>query len=1175
MTRGVAWYPHPPVLAEIPLGGHAVVEASAGTGKTYIIEHLVVDRLLRGQGVDLGQVLVVTFTEKATSELRKRIRDLVERVLRAEPGPQPPGGAWRIDGGARARLEAALFAFDRAPIHTIHGFCHRVLFDLAFDSGQLFDQTLVDTTHAFGRAFRDALRSHLAVVPEQRERLQRWLASGRDEASLQALLLGAHRHRYLEAAQPLEAVLPGLMAAFAEDFDRAAYRSAYAATAIQERAVQAADAALAGIEALLAETDDLSTRMDRLGRLDARPLLKPYRVGRSDKPAFPGGLDLRTRRFVDRLDRLLVLHALARSMERETVDAFLPPVAARLARMKRAQAELDFDDLLGRVWAALSGPGGGALAATLRARYRYALIDEFQDTDERQWDIFRRIFVDAPEDGQPRALYVIGDPKQAIYGFRGADVHAYLAARKALAEHTGRPPVPLAVNYRSSAPLIEAINQVFHQTDAAPFFTGEIRYDHPVRCGATGLDCLDGGGQPVAPVTLWRYDPPPPRGHSNAIPKTPLRDAFTGQLARSLRRLLFEDAGRLTLVEGETRRTIRPRDVFVLVRTGWDARDVAEALRAAGVPHCIYRQEGLFQTAEARDVRDVLRAVADPQAPDKRLRAFATPFFGVPWADLGRYREAAAGHPFTERLHAWQRLAELERYGALFQAMLHESGLVARELLFADSERELANYQHILEILLEVAVARGLSIDEVGDLVDRYRQQLEAPEGTDGAGNVQRLPGEQDAVQVMTIHKSKGLQAPVVCLYGGFGRRRQDAVSVVHDGEGRQVLIGATARETAADRLEAEAVEEDQRLLYVALTRAQVKLFVPWVDSTRPLPGSSYAPLKERLCALARRSALGPPLFDVVDVADAPSRAERPDPRAPLDAWRPPADLLAPTDEAPAYAALRARHAPMLVTSYSRMKAEQAALTFEPEADAPDGLDTVGDDDSLPGGRHVGSCLHEIIEALPFPAFAQGFRRWSRDPAVLAVFDQVMRRHAVDPRWLPECQRLIHETLTATIPLGDGTTVPGLWRCPHRIEMEFLFPLPEAHHPLLDRPTPARARWRAERGYVKGFVDFVFRHEGRTWIVDWKSDRLPAYDLAHLDPHVQAHYALQAELYTIALVRWLGIRDEADYQRRFGGMLYVFLRAMRSGRAPADGVWCDRPSWARVVQSEQGLLPPA
>ncbi|MCA9547545.1 MAG: UvrD-helicase domain-containing protein, partial [Myxococcales bacterium] len=598
-----------------------------------------------------------------------------------------------------------------------------------------------------------------------------------------------------------------------------------------------------------------------------------------------------------------------------------------------------------------------------------------------------------------------GDPKQAIYGFRGADVHTYLVARDEL-QRLGAARVPLTTNFRSSPPCIRAVNHLLDQDAPSPLFSGPIRYDAPVQAGQDRWGLSNAAGEPVAPVCLWQYRPPPPRGSKqrDRVPKYLLQEAFARALARSLRDLFDDEAGlwvddpKRSDQPGQGRRRLTPKDVFVLVRGRWDAVDAARALREAGVPHAFYKQEGLFQSTEAHDLRDVLAAVADPQRRSARLKAFATPIFGVPWRELDRYRGLAAGHPLVERLHAWRQLGEQERYPELFHQILHGSGLMERELFLRADDRPLVNYQHILEMLLQAATARRLALPEVVDLLQRYIDRAEQPEGSDG--NVQRLTGVDDAVQIMTVHKSKGLEAPVVCLFGGFAAAPVGPVNVVHDQlAGRRVLVGDAARDTAAEQLAREHREEDERLLYVALTRARSRLYLPFLESTRGVPGTFFEPLKDRLMHLHKTEELPPELFhrEPVDAARAPQAAQHPA-AEPVGAWQPPAVLLRDPREIEArFAHLRARHAPLLVTSYTRMKQAKeaaAALDLPIEADEfthdPGGLAEV-DEASLPGGRHVGRCLHEAIEALDFAELAAAFDDWRRLPAVSDAFDAVMR----------------------------------------------------------------------------------------------------------------------------------------------------------------------------------------
>lgn len=1179
----LAHYPCPALLQRIPRGRHAVIEASAGTGKTYTIEHLVVDRLIAGAPLDA--ILVVTFTDKATGELRMRIRKLVTAVL-AQPLNDPPSGPhWRIDPTTRQRLEDALFAFDRAPIYTIHGFCHRVLSDMAFESGQLFDLEIIDGHRAFNRAWREALRTELAR--EHAGLLRTWLDSF-DENALERLLYQARQQRYLDGWVPLDERLPRMLSDLRAAVDVGAYVTDLAGVAIQRKAFDAAEPTLRAVVQILERDATPAEQLDALVRLDLRPLTKPHRTStRGGKRAFPEGLSPRSQAVLHHLDRLLTARTLAGSLEREVVDRFLPVVERFLEGFKRREGVLDYDDLLDRVWAGLRAqtPASIELQTTLRGRYRCAFIDEFQDTDDRQWDIFRQLFV---EGEQGHDLAIIGDPKQAIYGFRGADVHTYLRARAELLER-GAVRVSLDVNYRSTGGVVAAVNTILDQGARPPFFDGAITYDAPVSCGRTALRLVDGHDEDQPAIMFWRYTPKPPgpRSRSN-LPKYELQQALASQLGDSLDRLLNREEGALFIKDGDApRQPIRPKDVYVLVRGGYDAVDVADALRVRGIPYAFYKQEGLFQTREARDVREVLAAVLDPHARSARMRALATPFFAIDWAGLRDFADLPGGHPLLERIYGWAQLGVNERFATLFHRLMHHSGLVERALFLDDTERELCNYQHIFEVLLEHVARRKLSLAECIELLDRFIDGTEMPEG--GQSNVQRLPNERDAVQIMTIHKSKGLEAPVVCVFGGFGGNYQRPVNVVHDADGtRRVLIGEAARMAHVDRLAREARQEDQRLLYVALTRARLRVYLPLIDSSRAIAGA-YSPLKDRLYRLQDNdlpaqtwtSPTGAelPLFDAITVPQDPPkpRQRQVSPKEPLDAWRPPAQLVTPSDDAADYATLHAQSAAMQVTSYTRLKEDGVGAAqvveeapVEPDefkVDAPD--EPATEANALPGGRHVGRFLHEVIESLDFGAFErrQPFAAWARDPDVRAVFEICMRRHGVEPQWIDAAQVLIYAALGDAIRLGE-IEVDGLARCRHAVEMEFLYPIPETHHPLLSAPPGDDERpWTAERGFIKGFIDYIFEHDGRIYFADWKSDILPDYRRATLEAHVGAHYALQARLYSLGVVRWLQIRTEADYTARFGGLLYLFLRGQGG-----DGVYFERPSWADIVAWEADLL---
>ena len=422
-------YPFPAELLAIPRDRSAVIEASAGTGKTFLLEHMVVDRLLRGEA-RVDEILVVTFTERATAELVQRVRALIAR-LAAHQEDTAGEPAWILDDAARARLGAAEQGLDGAPISTIHAFCRRVLTEHAFAGGRLLAQQNVDSRTAFAAAFAEVLRTRLATDPELHPYLTAWLE--RDKGSVEQLETLLFKARELHAPWGVT-FDPGRLAAAADalaaedpaEMDktvRAAVKNGSSCKSVQSRLVS-----LRAVLARYRETRDIPRLLSDVDELVDGSKLFAYIDERLAEGRDPRALALRA--------QLAALAAAAVPLATVVAQRLGPPVARELAARQRAAGRFDFQDMLSLVRDALAGPRGPALIATLRQRYRLAIIDEFQDTDPVQWEIFRKVF---HESGGANPLYVIGDPKQSIYGFRGADLATY---RTACADHrpTGRDP---------------------------------------------------------------------------------------------------------------------------------------------------------------------------------------------------------------------------------------------------------------------------------------------------------------------------------------------------------------------------------------------------------------------------------------------------------------------------------------------------------------------------------------------------------------------------------------------------------------------------------------------------------------------------------------------------------------------------------------------------------------
>ncbi|HWV37896.1 MAG TPA: UvrD-helicase domain-containing protein [Vulgatibacter sp.] len=1083
-------HPKPEILREIPKDRHAVIEASAGTGKTYTLEHLVVDLLLTTD-VTIANILVVTFTERATGELRQRVRSILQHLLdlREEtPGAPdlPDEACWILDDAARARLERALRQFDTATISTIHGFCRRILTEHAFANQRLFAEKNVDGREAFEVAFLDVVRDTLAVDPTLRPLFERWL-SKRSLSALEDLLYEAMR-------------------------ERAELRPFFDGDASQDLA--AIDEGRAALEAL-------------------------------------------------------------------AVQRFLPVVRERLARRKREQGLFDFDDMLTLVRENLRGAHGEALARILRGRYAYALIDEFQDTDEVQWEIFRRIFF---ESGGANRLYLIGDPKQAIYRFRGADVETYLEAKREILE-AGGARVALRANFRSTSGLIDGYNRILDQRADPPFFTsGGIDYREPVSSGKPELRLVDAEGRDAAPVHVFEMhlgrsgNGGVRKGQDYVLPPLGAR------IAREIRAITDPVAPALRFCDGESPEPgrIDHRDIYILCRNSSEGVQIGRQLRAVGVPHAFYKQDGLLQTPEAVALHDLLAAIADPDDRSKRLRAFLSPFFELRLRDLPQVLELPGTDPLMEKLASWKRDADERRFERLFSRILDESGLIRRLILSDRGDRELTNYLHLVELLHEAVGASCRTLPELVRLLDRWIRKETKPENEEG--NQQRLESDRNAVQIMTMHASKGLEAKVVFLAGGLTASRGRTVAKelqitsFHGAEGERLAWIGDAPAEVKEQAKQEERWEDQRLLYVALTRAKARLYLPMYfgpDGAGGVVDGCYRAVDERLHALDRDPGLEAAGFGREAIPMSPPE-ERGNHATALEGWEPSAAVLdAGADRAKEAAVLVEGRRGNRITSYTQMKSGAPAAA-EPDPDRDDFAADRGrapplPPDELPGGAATGIFLHEVLAKVE-PGLVCG----AGSPEALRAIPKVENllrteaaRGGIEPGHLDHAARLVHLALTSRTDLHGGRTLAGIGTAPRLLrEMEFLFPIPEAAHPRLGEGPPTSAL-QIRRGFVKGFVDFLFEHEGLAYFGDWKSDVLPRYDAPALAERTEAAYGLQARLYSIAMVKMLGIRGEADFEARFGGFLYVYLRGLRPG---GDGIHIERPTWARILSWEAELL---
>jgi len=1179
-------------LDTIPLDGRQVVEASAGTGKTRTITALVL-RLVVERGVPIDAILVVTYTVAATEELRERVRGLLAMALVAlRDGRCDDDMVAALLARAPDRAEAerrvrrALIDFDLAGILTIHGFCRRALVESAFESGLPFDVELVtDVGELVQDAVDDFWRRRVSAASPL---FAQHLLDGRVTPDSLASAIGGYLGRP-DLRVAAAAVLPGDAAS--EDACLEAWQRLRAEWPGARSAVEAllCDGGLnqgrykpSSIPTWLRRMDAyLRTELPglrpfaQLEKLRASILATAWKKGaRPRTHAVLDAVDV----YADSLDR--VCDALGRRMSALKAE-LLAEVRRTLDRRKRDERLQSFDDLLLALREALRGSHGRALAARLRARWHAALVDEFQDTDPAQYDIVRAIWGDGD-----RPLFLVGDPKQAIYRFRGADVYAYLAARSdADARHD------LIRNWRSEPALIAATNALFARA-GRPFVLDDIPF-LPVEPARTG-EPLVIAGEPSEPFRIWfldREDDQTTKVLVKSVAARRVAEATAAEIARLLR--LAADGKTQVPVRGGPSRKLAGGDIAVLVRSHRQGRLVADALARRGVPSVQQAADSVFASPEAEQLRRVLLAVADPGRDEVVRAALGTELLDVTGEQIIALLDD--DRAWAERLETFHRYHLVWRdhgFGRMFREMLEREGVSPRLLEYADGERRLTNLLHLGELLQEEAARhpRGL------DALVQWMAERAADEHPESEEQQLRLESDENVVKIVTVHKSKGLEYPVVfCPFVWDGRlfsidayRQHDVVC--HDpAEHDRATLELESDKGSPLRVQAcrEELAEQLRLFYVAVTRAIHRCTIVWGatnDSHTAAPfwllhASPQADTEEQLRAergSKNDRALRSDLAALVARSGGTIRVEG------LPDAGPGGRLLAQDDPGP----LRAR--PLLrqvdwtwrMASFSALASDR--VDEEPDHDAAPGPVLAPDDDAVarsmftfPRGARAGTCLHAIFEHLDFAEPDPAHRR--------DVVARELARAGFGAEWHPVVDDMLACVLATSLDASGRVRLGGVPR-PHRLdELEFTYPLAGFDlpglravldpHGFADGPFAASLEgltFRHVTGFMRGFIDLIFEADGRYWLVDYKSNwlgpTLDHYQADRLPPAMAREaYWLQYLIYIVVLHRLLRLRLPGyDYDTHVGGVFYLFLRGIHPERGATSGVFHDRPSRALV-----------
>ncbi len=1202
-------------LLTAPLEGSNLIEASAGTGKTYTIAGLFLRLILEKTGnfedpLNVNEILVVTFTEAATEELKERIRtrlrdalavlsggstedDFLRQIIASLPDPDK----------AIRNLKNAIRDFDESAIFTIHAFCLRMLQEHAFESGSLFDTELMTDQESIKQEIvEDFWRTHFYTASPLFVKFA--LESEKISKDYFLSLLGN-----LISRPDMQVIPAPEMPNPAEDEKNFVFMFTEVQNLWQN--------SRAGVEKILLENKGLNRKkyppksipawMDQMDEYLKSETPDPLLFKNFDRFTLTRLKDATKEKnsppshaFFDRCEELLRMqNRLKQHLLYLKTQLF---AYARQEMKQRAENRniRSFDDLLADLRDALRGERGEELAVRIRGKYKAALIDEFQDTDPVQYEIFKTIF-----QRDDRILFLIGDPKQAIYGFRGADIFAYMeAADDVQIRHT------LSRNWRSEPDLIKAVNTVFQNRKNA-FVYEEIPF-LPVNPPDKDRKILTFSGNCEPPLQIWLIP-----GKQEAKGKDGLvsQEEAGGMIVRAV----SAEISRLIRMgqEGTARigkEKLGAGDIAVLVRKKKEADKVQNALAELGIPSVLHSDADIFDTHEALEIERMLNALVQPRSETLIRTALATDMMGCTGEELERLKEdESAWEHWLVKFGQYSELWNARGFIRMFRQFLAKENVLERLMSLPRGERRCTNVLHLCELLHQADMKKKTGM--TGLVKWLSEQRLQKDQRPDE--NQLRLESDENAVKLVTMHKCKGLEYPVVFCPFTWGksepRNLEMGLALFHEqtDKGKTMIcdLGSEALETHSRMEGKETLAENLRLLYVSLTRARNRCYLVW---GRISSAGTSAPAwlfhgpegenRDLMLEAAKQKFTDLSDADMMKAMD--ELAEKSDrtiavshlPMEPgekcsfhrdgdesLNA-RPFDGKIADSFRISSFSSLISKKTHTAeITDYDAQARENepASGPVSHEEDAE--LRNIF---SFPSGPVPGTCLHKIFEELDFTL---------ADPAeIQKLVSEKLDQYGIEPEWAETVTQMIAHVLS--VPLEAGRADFTLSRIPfseRMNELEFYFPMKTLSPAMLqtvfetwgspdilgssgDFPRQiGNLKFSRTEGFMKGFIDLVFRFKDRYYLADWKSNYLGNsigdYQQEHLGRVMREElYILQYHIYTLALHRYLRMRiHDYDYEKHFGGVFYVFLRGVDRKAGPDFGMFRDRPGWKMIEELER------
>lgn len=1216
-------------IINTPLTGTNLIEASAGTGKTYAISGLFVRLIIESQ-FTADQILVVTFTKAATDELKERIR---KKLMEAKEAFIKGAGedsfinelVQKTDNQKQAAemLHNALIDFDRAAIFTIHGFCQRILHENAFETGSLYDTELItDQDSLLLEIAEDFWRKNLY---RQSDEFINYVLKNKNIKGPEDFLnlLGKAKTRDMKIIPSIKKAEIKSLDTYREIFKR--FKSRWhdsrdeVIKCLNDPSLKATT--YGSLKVLsMAEDMDLFTAskstgfplFDKFDNFTSTKIIKSTKKNQISV----------CHEFFNFCDELkLICSELETEFDNYTLflktQIFEYAKEEMLKRKKKKNIQF-YDDLLYNVRDALrqdAEGGKNALASAVRQKYRAALVDEFQDTDFIQYEIFTRLF-----SLKESSLFMIGDPKQAIYGFRGADIFSYMkAALRADYKYT------LFENWRSKPGLITAVNTIFSNVKS-PFVFDEIVFDkaEPAKKPDEKDDTQN------ALLKLWYVDSNEVEGRREGQKTEDIRaEGVKGgkPVNKSDAVMLISNAvsGEIARITSHTDHPVRSGDIAVLVRTNRQAGIIKDSLSKRNIPSVLYSAGNIFDSDEAMEMERVLSGIAEPGNERRLKSALVTRIFGVSAQELDSAENTVQGletwmTKFREYFKIWNNHGFIRMY----RFFMTQEGVKKRILSLDDGERRLTNLLHISEILHKESEEKNTGMTGLIKWLSEQRD----PSTPRLEEHQLRLESDELAVKIITIHKSKGLEFPVVfCPFCWESSLAKDKEIVFHDvSRNRDITfdLGSNEIEDHIALAQNEVLSENLRLLYVALTRAKELCYLFWGrinkaetsamayllhdllhDKNIIKTDDIVAEIKKRfnrldddeiltdLKRISNKSNGAIELSLIPDENDLKYKTfiekeekhycrkfnGKIDRKWKISSYSSLVYNKIQDYELPDHDSI---YMPKFKTTDRHIDLQTFSKQFE-QTDNPDKIDIF----SFPKGAKPGIFFHDIFENIDFKQDSADIKE--------SLITAKLHEYGFDLKWKNVvCDMIINVISTPLFTDRKNFLLSSISGRDRINEMEFYFPLKTVTPKKIRKifsdyggiNIPAefpsnmeRLSFLPSKGFMKGYIDMIFQYEDKFYLVDWKSNHLgnitEDYNKASIDRIMSEDlYILQYHIYLLALHQYLRLHlAEYSYESGFGGVLYMFLRGIDKHQGPEFGIYRDIPSPDLIYSLGRELIP--